>query len=185
MPAVTTDYGAAGHLTTHALHLIDRHPRARFHVSCRHSLDVPAVLQALTEHDCLFSLDFHLPSAPQLIPAATPWLPHAATVFVNAQEHALLTHHAGPRPCPETVITDGPRPARVLLHDRAPHVAAPASVPAVRQITGAGDTLAGTYLAHRTRHLPPAAALDLAVHAATRHTTRFPLTIPAPRRASS
>ncbi|MFJ8158745.1 carbohydrate kinase family protein [Streptomyces sp. NPDC094468] len=182
--AVTSDYGAAGHLTTHALRLIDRRPQAVFHVSCRHPLDVPAILQALTEHDCLFSLDFHLPSAPQLIPAATPWLHHATTIFVNAQEYALLAHHAGPRPCPETVITDGPRPARVLLHGHAPHLLAPAAVSNVRQITGAGDTLAGTYLAHRTRRLPPAAALDLAVHAATRHTAQFPLTFPAPRRAS-
>ncbi|MFB7599819.1 carbohydrate kinase family protein [Streptomyces sp. NPDC056160] len=184
--AVTTDYGAARHLTSHTLHLIDRHPQAVFHVSCRHPLDVPAVLHALTEHGRVFSLDFHLPSAPQLIPAAAPWLHHATTIFVNAQEHALLTRHTGsPSPCPETVITDGPRPARVLLHGHLPRSAAPAAVPTVRQITGAGDTLAGTYLAHRARHLPPAAALDRAVHAATRHTTRLPLIIPAPRRAPS
>ncbi|WP_340375962.1 carbohydrate kinase family protein [Streptomyces sp. SS7] len=184
--AVATDYGAAGHLTAHALHVIDRHPRAVFHVSCRHPLDVPTVLAALTAQGCAFSLDFHLPSAPQVIPAATPWLHHATTIFVNAQEYALLSHHTGrPSPCPETVITDGPRPARVLAHRDAPRPVAPAAVPTVRQITGAGDTLAGAYLAHRARHLPPAAALDLAVQAATRHTARFPLTVPAPRRAPS
>lgn len=184
--AVDTDYGAARHLTAHALHVIDAHPRAVFHVCCRHPLDVATVLEQLTTRGRAFSLDFHLPSAPQLIPAAAPWLHHATTIFLNAQEHALLSHHTGrPHPCPETVITDGPRPARVLTHHSPPHPVTPAAVPTVRQITGAGDTLAGTYLAHRAQHLPPAAALDLAVQAATRHTARSPLTVPAPRRAPS
>lgn len=182
---VDTAYGAAGHLTTHALQVIDRHPEAAFHISCRHPLDVPAVLANLTERSCSFSLDFHLPSAPQLIPAATPWLRHAATIFVNAEEHALLAHHAGPHPCPETVVTDGPRPARVVLPGRAQRPVTAPAVPTVRQITGAGDTLAGTYLAHRARHLPPDAALDRAVQAASRHTAHTPLTFPAPPRAPS
>ncbi|WP_333738797.1 carbohydrate kinase family protein [Streptomyces sp. IBSBF 2806] len=183
--AVDTAYGAAGHLTAHALQVIDRHPEVAFHISCRHPLDVPAVLAALTERGCSFSLDFHLPSAPQLIPAAAPWLQHAATIFVNAEEHALLTHHAGPRPCPETVVTDGPRPARVVLPGSAQRLITPPTVPTVRQITGAGDTLAGTYLAHRARHLPPAAALDRAVQAASQHTAHTPLSLPAPPRAPS
>ncbi|MEU0221295.1 carbohydrate kinase family protein [Streptomyces sp. NPDC006265] len=183
--AVDTAYGAAGHLTAHALQVIDRHPEAAFHISCRHPLDVPAVLAALTERGCPFSLDFHLPSAPQLIRAAAPWLRHAATIFVNAEEHALLTHHAGPCPCPETVVTDGPRPARVVLPGCAQRPITPPAVPTVRQITGAGDTLAGTYLAHRARHLPPAAALDRAVQAASQHTAHVPLTFPAPPRAPS
>ncbi|MEV0177237.1 PfkB family carbohydrate kinase [Streptomyces sp. NPDC050803] len=183
---VDSDYGGAGHLTAHALHVIDRHPRAVFHVSCRHPLDVPTVLEALTEHDCAFSLDFHLPSAPQLIPAATPWLHHATTIFVNAQEHALLNHHTGhPSPCPETVITDGPGPAHVLTHRDIPRPVAPAAVPTVRQITGAGDTLAGAYLAHRARHLPPPSTSRSKPPPATRHTARLPLTVPAPRRAPS
>ncbi|MFF0041639.1 carbohydrate kinase family protein [Streptomyces mirabilis] len=183
--AVDTDYGAAEHLTAHVLQVIDRHPETAFHISCRHPLDVPGVLASLTERGCSFSLDFHLPSAPQLIPAATPWLRHATTIFVNAEEHALLTHHAGLRPCPETVVTDGPRPARVVLHGRAQRPVTPPAVAVVRQITGAGDTLAGTYLAHRARHLPPDAALDRAVQAASRHTAHMPLTFPAPRSVPS
>lgn len=183
--AVDTAYGAAEHLTAHALQVIDRHPEAAFHISCRRPLDVPAVLASLTERGCSFSLDFHLPSAPQLIPAATPWLRYAATIFVNAEEHTLLTSHAGPRPCPETVVTDGPRTARVVLNGRPQRPVIPPAVAVVRQITGAGDTLAGAYLAHRARHLPPDVALDRAVQAASRHTAHMPLTLLAPPRAPS
>ncbi|MET7852311.1 carbohydrate kinase family protein [Streptomyces avermitilis] len=178
--AVDTAYGTAEHLTAHALRLIDSHPQATFHVSCRRPLRIRDVLQALTARGCSFSLDFHLPSAPQLIPAATPWLHRAATVFVNAEEHTLLTQTAGPRPCPEVVVTDGPRPARVLLYGRTLPPATPPAVPTVRQITGAGDTLAGTYLAHRARHVSPAIALTRAVQAASRHTAQTPLPLPAP-----
>ncbi|MEU7560269.1 carbohydrate kinase family protein [Streptomyces eurythermus] len=183
--AVDTTYGASEHLTAHALHLIDRYPQAAFHVSCRHPLHIPAVLPALVVRSCTFSLDFHLPSAPQLIPAATPWLHHAITIFVNAEEHALLTLAAGPRPCPEVVISDGPRPARIVCNGRALSPVTPPSLPTARQITGAGDTLAGTYLAHRARGIPPATALTRAVKAASRHTAHTPLTLPAPRRAPS
>ncbi|MEH0578596.1 MULTISPECIES: hypothetical protein [Streptomyces] len=52
-------------------------------------------------------------------------------------------------------------------------------------LPGGDGTLAGTYLAHRARHLPPAAALDRAVQAASQHTAHMPLTLPAPPRAPS
>ncbi|WP_329155680.1 carbohydrate kinase family protein (plasmid) [Streptomyces sp. NBC_01456] len=180
--AVDTAYGAAEHLTAHALRVIDRHPQAVFHISGRRPLDLPAVLGALTTRDHTFSLDFHLPSAPHLIPAAAPWLHHATTVFVNAEEHLLLTQSTGSRPCPEVVVTDGPRPAYVVLNGRPGPPVVPPAVPTLRQITGAGDTLAGTYLAHRARGIPPGAALTHAVQAASRHTTQHPLTL-APHRA--
>ncbi|MFI0242827.1 PfkB family carbohydrate kinase [Streptomyces sp. NPDC016845] len=183
--AVDTAYGAAEHLTGHALHLIDRHPQAAFHISCRHPLHVAAVLPALAARGCPFSLDFHLPSAPQLIPAAAPWLHQATTIFVNAEEHTVLTLHAAPRSCREIVISDGPRPARAVLNGRALPPVTPPVQPTVRQITGAGDTLAGTYLAHRTRGVPPPAALTHAVQAASHHIAHTPLTLPAPRSAPS
>jgi sugar/nucleoside kinase (ribokinase family) len=183
--AVDTAYGAAEHLTAHALRLIERCPQAAFHISCRRPLAVGDILPALAARGCSFSLDFHLPSAPQLIPAAEPWLRQATAIFVNAEEHALLTQAAGPAPCPEVVVTDGPHPARVLLNGRALPPVIPPAVPIIRQITGAGDTVVGTYLAHRARHVPPVAALARAVQAAGRHIAQPPLTLPAPRRAPS
>ncbi|MER5549955.1 carbohydrate kinase family protein, partial [Streptomyces sp. NPDC002589] len=54
--AVDSDFGAADHLTHHALRLITTHPRAAFHVSCRRPLDVPTVLAALTQRGCAFSV---------------------------------------------------------------------------------------------------------------------------------
>ncbi|MFI0813366.1 hypothetical protein [Streptomyces echinatus] len=53
------------------------------------------------------------------------------------------------------------------------------------QSTGAGDTLAGAYLAQCARGISPATALTRAVKAAGRHTAHTPLTFPMPRRAPS
>ncbi|WP_327359541.1 carbohydrate kinase family protein [Streptomyces sp. NBC_01304] len=181
---VDTAYGAAEHLTEHALRTLAHYPHDVFHVSCRRPLHVAEVLNALTAHGCSFSLDFHLPSAPQLIEAAAPWLRRATTVFVNAEEYALLAQVTRTRPCPEVVVTDGPRPARVLLHGRALPAVVPPPV-TVRQITGAGDTLAGTYLAHRARQFSPSDSLHQAVQAASRHTAQTPLILPEPRRSPS
>lgn len=173
---VETAYGAAGHLTRYALRLIARHPADTFHVSCRQPLDVPAVLAELTAQGARFSVDFHLPSAGQLVRAAEPWLRNATTVFVNAEEYAILTAVTGRHPCGEVVVSDGPRNAAVRRFGHPVHEIVPPRVP-VRQITGAGDTLAGTYLACRARRLPPAQALRRAVFAASMHTTHRPLTV--------
>lgn len=145
---------------------------------------MPAVLAELTAQGARFSVDFHLPSAGQLVPAAEPWLRKATTVFVNAEEYAILTAVTGRRPCGEVVVSDGPRNATVRWFGRPVHEIVPPRVP-VRQITGAGDTLAGTYLACRAHLLLPAQALRRAVFAASMHTTRRSLTVTAPRLAPS
>ncbi|MFD0391819.1 hypothetical protein ACFQ3Z_00225 [Streptomyces nogalater] len=134
--AVDTTYGASEHLTAHALHLIDRYPQAAFHVSCRHP-----------RHPCRTAgtggTRLHL----------QPGLPPPQRPATHPRRHALAPprhHHLRqrrrtrpphprrrPQPCPEVVISDGPRPARIVCNGRALPPVTPPSLPTARQITGA------------------------------------------------
>jgi sugar/nucleoside kinase (ribokinase family) len=78
------------------------------------------------------------------------------------------------------VVTDGPRPAVVVRHGE---VTASASPPAVRvaEVTGAGDTLAGTFLAAAAQGLGDEDALQAAVLAAASAAAAPGLSIPEGR----
>ncbi|MFI6084150.1 PfkB family carbohydrate kinase [Streptomyces sp. NPDC051217] len=180
--AVHPDYGVAEGLTAHALRHTDRHPRGPYHVCCRRPLDVGAVLGQLVRNGAAFSLDFFLPSAEAMIRAAGRWLPMASTLFVNAAEYWLLEQMVDSRTLPEVVVTDGPR-AAVVRHfgQRAASVVPPAHPP--REVSGAGDTLAGTFLALRSQGATTSRALAEATAAATRYVAAPALPIPVPRRA--
>ncbi|MFI9626425.1 PfkB family carbohydrate kinase [Streptomyces sp. NPDC052042] len=179
--AVGTDYGVAEGLTEHALRHVDLHPRGTYHVCCRRPLDVAAVLDRLARDGTNFSVDFFLPSAEAMIRAAASWLPKATTLFVNAAEHRLLEQVINSRALPEVVITDGPRAAVVRRFGRLVASAVPPPHPA-REVSGAGDTLAGTYLARRSQGATTAQALAEATAAAARYVAAPSLPIPAPRR---
>ncbi|MFB7938267.1 PfkB family carbohydrate kinase [Streptomyces sp. NPDC056049] len=178
---VRTDYGVAEALTEHALGHITTHPRAAFHVCCRRPLDVEAVLHRITRTTASFSVDFFLPSAESMIRAAAPWLPAATTLFVNAAEYRLLSQAVDCHTLPEVVVTDGPRPAEVHRFGHQVASVVPPPRPA-QEVSGAGDTLAGTYLAHRSRGATIAQALAEATAAAARYVASPSLPIPAPRR---
>ena len=180
--AVTADYGVAEGLTDHVLAYLARSVGDTYHVCCRRPLGVRAVLAELTRRRADFSLDFYLPSATALIREAHPWLPDASTVFVNAAEYQALRGLADVTRLQEVVITDGCRMARVLESGRVVAEARPPTRSA-RDVTGAGDTLAGTYRAQRTQGATAEQALARAVFAAAEHVTAPPLPIPAPRRA--
>ncbi|KND38268.1 hypothetical protein IQ63_07880 [Streptomyces acidiscabies] len=180
--AVSTDYGVAEGLTEHALRHVDLHPRGTYHVCCRHPLDVGAVLGRLAENGSDFSVDFFLPSAEAMIRASSPWLPKATTLFVNAAEYQLLQQVVDCDALPEVVVTDGPRAAVVRHFGHQVASAVPPSRPP-REVSGAGDTLAGTFLARRSQGAPTALALTEATAAAARYIAAPPLPIPAPRRA--
>lgn len=179
--AVRTDYGVAEALTEHALRHVNTYPRATFHVCCRRPLDVAAVLGLLAQTAADFSVDFFLPSAEAMIRAAAPWLPAATTLFVNAAEFQLLDQAVDCGTLPEVVVTDGPRAAvvRSFGHQVASAVPPPH---AAQEVSGAGDTLAGTFLAHRLRGATTARALAEATAAAARYVAASPLPNPAPRR---
>jgi sugar/nucleoside kinase (ribokinase family) len=177
--SVDARYGVAEELTAHALAFLARHGSdAACHVCCRRPLDVAAVLAELTTRDAAFSVDFFLPSAHDMIRRAAPWVPRAATVFVNAAEYRLLSAAMDTARLPEVVITDGPRATRVLRFGLgAARVTPPLREP--RNVVGAGDTLAGTFLAHRLRGVPPGQALASAVAAAAEHVAAPRLPLPS------
>ncbi|MGK4584650.1 PfkB family carbohydrate kinase [Kitasatospora sp. HPMI-4] len=158
-----------------------QHPDHRYHVCCRRPLDAAAVLDRLAERGAGFSVDFSLPSAEDMIRAVVPRLDRASTVFVNAAEYRLLQAITDATVLPEVVVTDGPRPAQVwTLGRRIARVAPPSRPP--NEVSGAGDTPAGTFLARRSQGATPARALAEAVEAAARFVTTPALRIPAQRR---
>jgi sugar/nucleoside kinase (ribokinase family) len=156
-------YGVAVGLTNHALEVLGQH--RRYHVCCRRPLDVPAVLDRLVKAGIPFSADFHVASAPAVLPAAAAALPRTSIVFVNVAEFAVLIEVADPAHLPAVVISDGPRPATMLRRGRVvARVTPPVACPI--EVTGAGDILAGTFLAGSACGLGDEAALQAAVRAA-------------------
>ncbi len=158
-------FGVATALTSHALSTMGMHPAC--HVCCRLPLDVPVVLGFLAARRVPFSVDFHVASARALMPAAGGLLTMAGIVFVNAVEFAILARAIDPGDLQTIVISDGPRPAAVLHRGQPVASVVPPSTRVI-DVTGAGDTLAGTFLAASARGLGSAAALHEAVSAASR-----------------
>jgi sugar/nucleoside kinase (ribokinase family) len=117
-------------------------------------------------------------SAGVLMPTASAALPAASAVFVNAAEFAVLKQVADPDSLTRVVISDGPAPVIVLQHGRRVATVTPPSTMAT-EVTGAGDTLTGTFLAASERGLDSQAALTQAVMAASRAVSGPGLLIPA------
>jgi sugar/nucleoside kinase (ribokinase family) len=157
-------FGAAATLTNHVLSVLGRHDC--YHVCCRRPLDVALILHRLTSSACHFSADFYLASAIDLIPAVAALLPNAHTVFVNAAEFTVLSKAIDPACLPAIVISDGPRLATLLRHGQVVAKMQPPDA-IVTEVTGAGDALAGTFLAATAQGLADVEALQMAVSAAT------------------
>lgn len=173
------DYGVAATLTEHALtHIRARHDDT-YHVCCRRPLDIAVVLDALSRNGQPFSVDFMVSSAQQSIAAAAPLIHRADAVFVNTTEYGLLTAAVPARLLSRVIVTDGPRLVRLYREGRLDASVTPTSSTAI-ELTGAGDTLTGTFLAARASGQPESTALQWAVMAATHHTTTPGLTIDAP-----
>ena len=158
------DFGAAANLTCHALAALGRHDS--YHVCCRRPLDVALILHRLVSKARHFSADFYLASAVELIPAAAALLPNASTVFVNAAELTVLADTIDLARLPAIVISDGPRLVTFMRHGQVVAVLQPPNA-IVTEVTGAGDTLAGTFLAAIEQGLADIDALQTAVSAAT------------------
>jgi len=156
-------FGVAAQLTRHALDVLGRH--RSYHVCCRRPLDVAVVLGPLASAGIPFSVDFHLASADIIMPATDADIAHARVVFVNAAEFAALGRVTDPGRLRTIVISDGPRPVIMLRYGRVVASVLPPETSAI-EVTGAGDTLAGTFLAARAGGLDDQAALETAVSAA-------------------
>jgi sugar/nucleoside kinase (ribokinase family) len=159
-----SSFGVAAQLTWHALAVLGQHPS--YHVCCRRPLDVPVVLGRLVGAGIPFSVDFHLASAAVNMRAADAAIAQASVVFVNAAEFAALARVTDPGWLKAVVVSDGPRPVTMLRFGRVVASVLPPDASAV-EVTGAGDTLAGTFLAACARGLGDQAALAAAVGAAT------------------
>lgn len=170
-------FGVSQRLTAHALSLLDSRPG--WHVCCRRPLDAQPVLSYLTSAGTPFSVDFHLASAADLMPAVRVALTRATTVFVNAAEFSVLSRAADARDLPLVVISDGPRQAVSMRRGRVTATAVPPAM-VVAEVTGAGDTLAGTFLAAAAAGLDDQGALQAAVRAAAESVASTGLAIPVP-----
>jgi sugar/nucleoside kinase (ribokinase family) len=175
LAGIDCSYGAAESTADHFLTAIGHSDQ--YHVCCRRPLDIRPVLGHLANARLKFSADFHLASADELICAAAPFLLQATAVFVNEAEFAILRALIDPARIAAVVITDGPREATLLRYGRAATTVRPPRTFAV-EVTGAGDILAGTFLASVTHGLSDNEALQAAVSAATQSVTAPGLAIP-------
>jgi sugar/nucleoside kinase (ribokinase family) len=164
LASIECSFGVAELLTSHCLTAIDHHDR--FHVCCRRPLDVRSVLGRLVSSGLTFSSDFHLASASDLLKKAAPFLPHATAVFVNAAEFTTLSDLMDVARLAAVVVSDGPCEARLLRYGRVTAAVQPAHTLPV-EVTGAGDVLAGTFLAATARGFSDDRALCEGVAAAT------------------
>ncbi len=164
LAAAESDFGAAAKLTDHALSALGRYDH--YHVCCRRPLHAALILRRLVSKACRFSADFYLTSAADLIPAVAALLPKASIVFVNTAEFSVLADAMNVARLPAIVISNGPRLVTLL---RLGQVAAELQPPnaMVTEVTGAGDALAGTFLAATAQGFADAEALRMAVSAAT------------------
>jgi sugar/nucleoside kinase (ribokinase family) len=172
------EYGVAANLTDHALSYIHKGLTHTCHVCCRRPLDIATVLNALIHHGYPFSIDFMVSSAQHSIATAKHLMHHADPVFVNATEYALLTAVAV-ETLPTVIVTDGPLPVRLYQHGQLVASVTPPPTTVV-EVTGAGDTLTGTFLAIRATGRSAPDALRLAATAAARHITTPGLPIEMP-----
>jgi sugar/nucleoside kinase (ribokinase family) len=175
LSGMDADYGVAINLTSHALRHIADQDNGAYHVCCRYPLDTARVLHTLKSRP--FSLDFTLPSAPVHVAAAAPYLPHATAVFVNAAEYDVLAGLVPVASLAMLLVSDGARPACLFRHGRLVATATPPTAAPV-ELTGAGDTLTGTFLAGRAAGLDEASALLAAVTAASSYVGSPPLPVP-------
>lgn len=165
---LSADYGVAGRITGHALARIARCPQDRYHVCCRRPLRARSALQALVACGSPFSVDFMVSSAGHVLGGTAALLAHSDVIFTNADEYRLLERHADTGKLRTVVVTDGPRTVRLFERGRLVLTVVPPAV-TPSDVTGAGDTLAGTFLAHRLTGHGDSTALEAAVCAASTH----------------
>jgi sugar/nucleoside kinase (ribokinase family) len=175
--AIDCAFGAAEDLTAHCLATLRCYDR--LHVCCRQPLDVAAVLRFLAGTDRVFSTDFHLASAAGVIACAVPFLPRASVVFVNSAEFSVLTAAINLARLAAVVVSDGPREVALLRYGRVAATVQPPQATVI-EVTGAGDTLTGTFLAGAAAGLSDEDAMRAAVRAATQWTREPGLVIIQP-----
>ena len=122
---------------------------------------------AVAQTEIIFAdLKFSSVAAESIAAAGALALTHV--VFANAAEYELLTDAVPASALRDVVVTDGPRPAQWIRSGRRVARALPPRIDPV-DVTGSGDTVAGTFLVTRATGLDDAVALEWAMRAASAH----------------
>lgn len=173
---LTSSFGVARLLTDHAISALASAKYDQWHVCCRRPLDTARILGSLVAAGAPFSVDFHLASAAEQITAAASSLPYAAAVFVNAAEYQVLSTimartvgDVPGRALKAVIVSDGPREATLIRNGEVVARHSPKRGPVI-EVTGAGDTLTGTFLAHLAHGAADHEALANAVASASAKT---------------
>ncbi|MBL7261597.1 carbohydrate kinase family protein [Paractinoplanes lichenicola] len=174
LTSVEASYGAAEQLTAHALEHLNGFEHV--HVCCRRPLDPVPVLAALAEREQDFSVDFITASAADMIAATARFLPHARVVFADVSEYATLAHLVNLEDLRTVTVTDGPRPASLYRRGRLAARATVQPSPAL-EVTGAGDTFTGTFLARVLNGVPEELSLHHGAQAATSRVANLGITL--------
>lgn len=170
--SLDADHGVGmDHLTRHAQDHLSACTADLIHICCRTPLDALRLLPRALRRPFV-SIDFITSSIDRLLPAVLPWLPSTGAVFTSTDEHRLINRMCDISRLPLTVVTDGPRPAHVYRHGTLTASQTPPPTAAV-EVSGAGDTITGTFLAHHARGASDADALHAAITAASAHITRL------------
>jgi sugar/nucleoside kinase (ribokinase family) len=136
------------------------------HICCRTPLHPSLILPRLVSMNTSFSLDFMVSSASQQIFQCRDWIKYAKCVFVNQQEYEVLEGLYPPQQIQMLVVTNGGGPIRIF-HSGAETFHTHSLTQAFYDVTGAGDTLAGTFLVcHILQKEPLDVAMRKAVSAA-------------------
>lgn len=172
LTGLDADHGVAmDHLTRHAQDHLATCTADLIHICCRTPLDASRLLpQALSRP--FVSIDFITSSIDSLLPAVLPWLSDTGAIFTSTDEHRLIARMCDINRVPLIVVTNGPRPARVYRHGTLTASQTPPPIAAV-EVSGAGDTITGTFLAHHAHGGSDTAALHAAITAASAHITRL------------
>lgn len=177
LETIDYDFGVSEQLTSHAMSCLDRFDS--LHVCCRRPLDVEAILESLSNKHKPFSLDFFVSSAHEMIARARPYLKDASRIFTNSYEFALLKDAVDISTLQDVIVTDGPNSVRLLRQG----IEVASMLPPVRstvEVTGAGDTLCGSFLGFVSQGFSDAESLEGAIQtaAASTQTVLFPLAAP-------
>jgi sugar/nucleoside kinase (ribokinase family) len=145
-PAVTSEYGVGIGLTEHAkrFNYADTH----LHVCCRNPLNAGEILRyALRQSPARLSVDFIGTSLQSQLNAVIPYAEAIDWMFLNEREYAEASSYLADSAFHgRIVVTSGGDGARVL---RNGNFIEQAQAPKTRvaDATGAGDALAGTFIA--------------------------------------
>lgn len=161
---ISSEYGVAADLTEHAISMIGRHKA--YHICCRRPLSPSLILMALTRMSIPFTVDFFVSSAGEMISDSLPYLSSAEAVFVNAREMAILSEKLDTQTLKCIVVSNGSQPLEVFRYGVCAATAIPRSVIA-KEVTGAGDTIVGSFLSSWEQGLDDQSAAAGAVEFAT------------------